>query len=244
MIEYYKPSIFEGYPIFAGMSMRGNPLSFPPNGFSFRQLASINDEDFAKHREALEHIVGSGIGKTIISPNQVHGSDILSAEEACNKEADGLFTKNHSLTITISLADCGGIMMYDPINHVIIALHAGWRGVKKGIPERGIEVLNKTYGTHPQDLLIWLTPCAGIASYEVGAEFKSYFPEHVKELSESKYHLDLQGAIKDALIKNGARTQNIEATNICTISDTTFHSYRRDGDMGRNVGFMTIMREK
>ena len=243
MIEYYKPSIFEGYPIFAGMSMRGNSMTFPPNGFSFRQLANINDEDFAKHREALELFVGRGIGKTIISLNQMHGSSILSAEDAFNKEADGLFTKNHSLTITVSLADCGGILMYDPVNHVIIAIHAGWRGAYKGIAEKGIEALNKTYGTHAQDLLIWLTPCAGFASYEVGAEFKTYFPEHVKELSENKFHLDLQGTIKDTLVKNGARAENIETTNICTISDTTFHSYRRDGDMGRNVAFMTIMRE-
>ena len=241
MMQFYQPSIFKGYPILAGMSMRGNVQDFPPCGFSFRQLPGITDEEFVLHQNALEQKIGRGIGKQVISLKQTHGVTIIPAEMAMDKEGDGLYTHTHIYTIAVSLADCCGILIYDPNNHVIMALHSGWRGAKAQIGPMGMDILSETYGSKPDDLLIWLTPCAGKFSYEVGAEFNQYFQQHVLEMPNGSYFFDLQSSIKQSLLNNGAKNGNIECTEMCTILNHDFHSYRRDGDQGRNVAFITLL---
>jgi len=53
--------------------------------------------------------------------------------------------------------------------------------------------------------------------------------------------LDLQAAIMEGLLNRGIKKEHLEISDVCTINDERFHSYRRDGDQGRNVAFMTFL---
>jgi hypothetical protein len=237
-MEYIQSSIFAKQPILCGMSIRGDKSYFPPSGFTFRQL-SLSDEMFKLHSKAMEDAIGQGIGKRIVTLRQVHGKQIYDAGLSILPDGDGLHTKNPDIMLGIALADCCGIMIYDPQKNAIMALHAGWRGAKAMIGPKGIDIMMQSYYSNPEDLLIWLTPCAGKDTYEVGAEFGDIFPGHVIQ-HESHSSFDLRGYISETLINSGVRSECIENTGICTITDNRFHSYRRDGDLGRNIAFMGL----
>ena len=88
--------------------------------------------------------------------------------------------------------------------------------------------------------MIWLTPCAGRDKYEVGPEFQDLFPGFVVQVN-LKYHFDLRSYIASTLRKSGVQSQHIELSTICTITDDRFHSYRREGNMGRNIAFLGLL---
>jgi len=239
-MEILKPSIFDGHPVMAGMSMRGSHEKYPPHGYTFRQIGDMHTDEFAIHSRALEQEIGSGLGKRIVSLQQVHGNNIYQAEDIESNQGDGIFTQNNDITIAVSLADCCGIVFYDIRNKIIMILHSGWRGTKEQIGPKGISILAEKHGSHPEDLLVWLTPCAGKEAYAVGSEFVELFPNHVKSKGTQAFVFDLQGAIQDSLIQSGVKESHIEAHGVCTITDQRFHSYRRDGNKGRNVAFITL----
>ena len=237
-MEYVKPKIFANSRVLCGMTMKGNPESFPPSGFSFRKI-SHTDQEFEIHKISMESTIGNGLGKRIITIRQVHGNLIHDAGLDILPEGDGLHTNNPSIMLGIALADCCGIMIHDPKHQAVMALHAGWRGAKAGIAYKGIEIMHTSYGSNPEDLLIWLTPCAGAKSYEVGKEFLDFFPGLIESKHDSHY-FDLRGYIIKTLIEAGVRSEAIESSELCTIQDQSFHSYRREGNLGRNLAFLGL----
>lgn len=237
-MEYVKPIIFANSEVLCGMTKKGNPGSFPPSGFSCRQL-SLTDEEFAIHKYSMESTIGNGLGKRIVTIHQVHGNLIHDASLNVLPDGDGLHTNDPAIMLGIALADCCGIMIHDPKHHAVMALHAGWRGAKAGIGTKGIDIMNYHYGSNPEDLHIWLTPCAGAENYQVGEEFLDYFPGFV-ESRHGAYYLDLRGYITKTLIEAGVRPDAIESSDICTIQDQSFHSYRREGNLGRNLAFLGL----
>lgn len=237
-LEYLQPNIFKDHPILCGMSMKGEISKYPPSGFSFR-IASLTDEQFQVHSESMEHSIGSGIGKKIVSLNQVHGDQIHEAGLSMLPDGDGLYTNNPNVVLGIALADCCGIMIYDPKNMAIMALHAGWRGAKLDIGAKGIEIMKEKFGTDSSDVLIWLTPCAGRERYEVGPEFMDIFPGFVDQVDMTNY-FDLRSYIASTLRDCGVLAQHIEISTICTITDDRFHSFRREGNIGRNIAFLGL----
>jgi len=238
-LEYVQPNILKDYPILCGMSMKGEISEYPPSGFTFRR-ASLTEEQFQFHVASMQASIGSGIGKKIVTLNQVHGNHIHNAGLSILPDGDGLYTNNPDLILGIALADCCGIMIYDPRNRAIMALHAGWRGAKLDIGAKGIEIMKEQFGTDSSDVLIWLTPSAGRERYEVGPEFMDVFPGYVDQVDMSTY-FDLRSYIASTLIECGVLAQHIEMSTICTITDNRFHSFRREGNIGRNIAFLGLL---
>src|SRR3989344_5905709 len=51
---------------------------------------------------------------------------------------DGLISKSKSF-ISIRTADCIPIFLFDNVNKTVASLHAGWRGLSKGIASKAIK---------------------------------------------------------------------------------------------------------
>ena len=62
--------------------------------------------------------------------------------------ADALITNEPGLPLTVFSADCGVILLHDPIQGAVGAVHAGWRGCAGGILEKTVEELHRLYGSH------------------------------------------------------------------------------------------------
>jgi hypothetical protein len=173
---------------------------------------------------------------------QVHNNHIrLIYSQSHEEESDGMATSERGVVLNLTLADCCGILIYDPVNKAVAALHSGWRGAKLNIASRGIQKMNEWFSSRPENLLAWLSPCASVDNYEVGEKVAIHFPGFIQPKDNGKYLLDIPAAVKNQLSNEGVSEGNIELSGICTIADERFHSYRRDKDRsGRMSAFIGL----
>ena len=62
-------------------------------------------------------------------------------------DADALITAKKGLPLVVFSADCGTILLYDPVQEAIGAVHAGWRGVASGLAAKTVRRMQETFGT-------------------------------------------------------------------------------------------------
>lgn len=157
--------------------------------------------------QAMEALAGSTIPLVILK--QVHGNHIIHVTKPFMEEieGDGLVSQTKGIALGILSADCGPILFYDPINDVIGACHAGWRGAKDGIIQATIKAMEE-HGAARSHIYATLGPTIQQMSYEVGPEFPSYFPGtdslyfHPSP-KEGHHYFNLPQYIFDQLLKEG-----------------------------------------
>jgi YfiH family protein len=173
---------------------------------------------------------------------QVHGVNIIQVGRDYSFDtADGLITNEKGLYLCARTADCAAILIYDPVHEAVGALHSGWRGTLQNIAKAGIEKMNHAYNSKPEDILAYISPCASVENYEVDYDVAGYFPDSVIPLGNGKYLYDNKKQIFLQLIQAGLKPANIEISDVCTIADKNFHSYRRDGKAaGRMAAYIAI----
>lgn len=54
--------------------------------------------------------------------------------------------------------------------HVVAAVHAGWKGTVKHIVSNVMDHLNKMFGTQGEDVIACIGPSISLESFEVGDE--------------------------------------------------------------------------
>lgn len=238
-IEILKPTIFPSN-IIAGITKK-NLQNFPTYGFSIFPGKIYNDEEIINHRKELAGNIGINL-KNLMFQRQVHQSHIRVIDENSEEiESDGMITSTPGLILNITIADCCAVLCYDTMNQAIGAFHSGWRGTKEKISIKGIDIMKDIYGSNPENMLVYLSPCASGENYEVGKDVAEYFPKSVKPIENNKYLLDIKNEIKIQLASLGIPDKNIEISNICTIENTEYHSYRRDKEKsGRMSAFIGI----
>lgn len=171
---------------------------------------------------------------------QIHGNEVLYVDRpGLYDGADGLITDVPDLALGILVADCAAILAVDPHNGIIGAFHTGWRGACTGIIDNGI---NKMRALGAEDINVWLSPCIGLAAFEVGEEVAEHFPaEFVHREGFDKPHIDLQGFIIQSLRSLQIPVGNLQSDRRCTVENEIFHSYRRQKkDSGRMMAFISI----
>lgn len=162
----------------------------------------------------------------LVHATQVHGTDIVSPE-ALPCEADGIFVSwedfNHPLAI--KTADCLPIIIEGEKG--VIALHAGWRGLARGILEKPeIEAIN------PQR--VFIGPSIHECCFEVSHDFNLQFPESpFFRKVKNKFFFNLQEEAKRRL-RLKYPSLLIQYAPVCTSCNKALHSYRRDKTTDRN----------
>ena len=120
----------------------------------------------------------------------------------------------------------------DPQKKIIAAIHAGWKGLKKGILNKFFE--NKKYLT--KNIKVSIGPHARNCCYKVTEEMKYIFPNHVKN-TNSQYYMDMTRFVTDYLDQLSIE---YEDCGFCTICNDNFYSYRRDGTHKRQYSFVCL----
>ena len=69
----------------------------------------------------------------LILLNQVHSNVVHTISKISKKKlkGDSLITNKKGIALGILTADCAPVFIYDPVNNLISALHAGWKGHTK-----------------------------------------------------------------------------------------------------------------
>jgi YfiH family protein len=171
---------------------------------------------------------------------QVHGTQVIYATQSgILGEADGLVTDVDGLSIGILVADCAAVLICDPINRVVGAFHAGWRGAAGGIVVNGITKMRELGAS---DFYVWMSPCIGLNAFEVGDEVADQFPaEFVHTQGFQKPHVDLKSFLIQQLQDIGVHRDRIFSDSRCTFEDSNLFSFRRQGkESGRMMGVIGL----
>lgn len=168
---------------------------------------------------------------------QVHSATVLFATaEGCVGEGDALITDLPGLSLAVRTADCLPILLVDPRNRAIAAVHSGWRGTVAGVAINALNKMQENYKTNPIDLVAAIGPGIGPCCYEVGPEVAAEFG------LVGRVHLDLANAKRTQLVAAGVPESQIEVLPYCTkCRADLFHSFRRDGEAaGRMLSHIRI----
>ena len=151
---------------------------------------------------------------------------------------DGLVTDEPELCLVTYFADCVPVYFIDPVNRCIGASHSGWRGTVANITHETVKLMNRTYGSKPDDIHAFIGPSICQDCYEVDEavirQFKAAY--NTKECDMMFYHT------RDD--NEGIKPENIGISNLCTScnSDWLFSHRASHGQRGVLCGFMSICR--
>jgi YfiH family protein len=210
------------------------------------RFTSDSEKVFANNRKLLAGALGVGQNQ-LIFPRQTHTNnvvEVLKIPETEIENCDALITNRPGICICVQTADCVPILLFDPVNKVIAAIHAGWRGTVKKIVAVAIAKMVVGYNSSPGNILATVGTSIGPDVYEVGYEVvnavQKTIPNSEKTLHRNnagKYHFDLWEANRQILLESGVRSGNIEITGECSFAKSDkYFSARRDGiETGRMV---------
>lgn len=186
---------------------------------------------------------------------QVHGREVAVAEEAWDPtnapQADAMVTNRPGIAIGILTADCAPVLLADPVNRVVGAAHAGWRGAVGGVLAAVVEAMERL-GAERRRIHAAVGPTIGQTSYEVGPEFPGPFLDEAQEnrrffrpsRREGHHMFDLTGYVADRLAVLEVGTADMIDRDTCA-DEELFFSYRRstlrkEADYGRELSAIVL----
>lgn len=173
--------------------------------------------------------------KKVIGVKSVHGDNIeIVTEEDIGKfinDTDGLITGERNVYLSVTVADCLPIIIFDPRKKVIGLIHSGWRGLEKKITKKAVKKMEENFDINSKDLLVGIGPGIGGCHFEVKEDFlikfKSYPEAIIKK--DGKNYIDLKLIAKKQLEKAGVKPENIDVSPVCTYCQADIYfSYRKD----------------
>ncbi len=155
---------------------------------------------------------------------------------------DALVTGVPGIFLSVSVADCTPIFLFDRKNNVVGCVHAGWRGTEQRIAENTLRTMVEQFNSNPADILAYIGPSANACCYEVGDDVAGKFDQRFIVRRGTRKYLDIKSANEDQLRTGGIPPSNIEKNTDCTICNPQlYHSYRRDRQRsGRMMGVIGI----
>ena len=155
--------------------------------------------------------------------------------------ADASYTKEIELPCVVMTADCLPVLLTNRKGTWVSAIHAGWRGLCKGI----IESTVSQYEGESEELIAWLGPAISQKHFEVGAEVREAFldVEQAYDAAFKSHKSDYYMADLYFIARKKLSCLNIKTFGggLCTFEDSKrFYSYRRDGVTGRMASLIWI----
>ena len=212
---------------------RGAGVSQPP--FDSFNLGSRSGDDMAAVEDNRRALI-----ETFALPSaprwlrQVHGTTVAIEPGSGEPEADAAVTRTPGTVLAILTADCLPVVFAARDCSVIAAAHAGWRGLAAGVLEATVAAMQAS----PGEIVAWLGPAAGPASYEVGREvFEAFVAGDAGAQAafaatrEGHWRVDLYALARMRLARAGVT--NLHGGGLDTIADPRFFSHRRDPRTGR-----------
>lgn len=154
---------------------------------------------------------------------------------------DALVTRDAGVALTVMVADCVPIVLYDPVAHVLACVHAGWRGTVARVSEAAVTSM-RSLGSKPEDVVAGLGPAIAPDRYQVGDDVYEAAREGlgasaakvIQPDGTGKWLFDLWTANQFVLREAGVPADNMHVASIPTGSDPgLFFSDREARPCGR-----------
>lgn len=178
------------------------------------RLRPFIDEQLALARITRDHLA---------TGEQVHGAAVAVIDGTGPSsfhlaETDGLVTGTPGQFLGVYVADCGAVLIADPVRRTCAALHSGKVGTELGIVPAAIDRMAASYGSRPADLIVQIAPCIRPPAYEI----------------------DFAATIAEDCVSAGVPAAQVIDCGTCTSSDPSrYYSYRIEkGKTGRHFAFI------
>ena len=187
----------------------------------------------------------------LILLNQVHSNIVHTISKISKKklEGDSLITNKKGIALGILTADCAPVFIYDPVNNLISALHAGWKGAYHEIITTTLKKF-ESKGSNLKDLIAVIGPCISKKSYEVRKDFLNKFVKRERSnkkffyKKKDKMYFSLNDYIKKDFLKYGVKNIEIIRKDTYLISNKFFSARwstkNNFNDYGRNISVIMI----
>jgi purine-nucleoside/S-methyl-5'-thioadenosine phosphorylase / adenosine deaminase len=214
-----------------------------------------------ENRRRAAAVLGAGLADLVFAA-QVHGShaQIVTAADrgrgalARNRPmgpADALVTTEPGLVLTILVADCVPVVLYDPAAHVLACVHAGWRGTVAKVTAAAVAAMG-SLGSRPEQVIAGIGPAIGADRYQVGEDVAegvraAFGPDADHLLAADRpgrWLLDLPAANQRVLAAAGVPAAQIHQAGLATGPDPgLFFSHRAGPPCGR-FGLLARLRPR
>jgi YfiH family protein len=242
-VFYYSCCAFESLPrIFHGFSTRRGGA---PDGAECSLNLGASSWDSAARVQVNRRRFLSALNfetAYLATLHQIHSNRVHIIEDIPSQrnqsDGDALTTRIENVALAIQIADCLPILIADPVNHAVAAVHSGWRGTLSRVLLSTIREMQRAFNSNPARLLVAVGPGIRSCCFEVGPEVAGPFEREypgislAKELKDrrGKYLLDLCGALHVQLDLAGVPTPNRYDLDVCTCCNThEFFSHRAEG---------------
>jgi YfiH family protein len=205
-------------------------------------------EKVVRNREKVAAAMGFSLDQAVTCA-QVHGNRVAVVTEkeagrgarelaSTLPDTDGLVTNTKELPLMLFYADCVPVMLADTDSGAVGLVHAGWRGSVGHIVEKGIALMEKQYGSHPEHVTAAIGPSIGACCYEVDRrvlEQASGLEACFHPTWKDHYQLDLWEMNRQELLAAGVPDNQILMARVCTsCHHDLYFSYRAEhGHTGR-----------
>lgn len=212
MIERNQPTIFDGKIIAAVSSVddgnmkfgRGDDAQTVQNRIKFFEkidakidqatLVQItyDTDNFTRYATVDTHDWGSGM--------RTPQSDIV---------ADALVAKTSGHALFLPLADCAGVILYDPTTQTLMLSHIGRHSAEVNGAKQSVDFLVKMHRINPTNVQVWIGPSVGKQTYPL----------------QALDNASLNEVIMRQLQQAGVLEDNIEISTIDTATDLNYFSH-------------------
>ncbi len=162
----------------------------------------------------------------IVTARQTHSTNVAVIDRLPTEPlvgVDALVTKLKGVAVGVFTADCVPILLCDPEEGVIAAVHAGWRGTVAGIAANAVKAM-VGIGASAERIEAVIGPSICQNCFEVGDEVVAEFARHalslnsiiVRNSTTFKAHIDLAAANCHLLEQSGVQRGNILLSGLCT----------------------------
>ena len=213
------------------------PAKGPEGGSFSLSFGTLPLENVLANLALAEKALGLGPAAQV---RQAHGKEALVLEKGQNcapRRPEGLLEGFDALaggpgcSLMVKVADCQGVILWDPETQTAAAVHSGWRGSALNILGHTIKVVAERRGVRPGALHAAVSPSIGPCCMEFKG-WRELLPEVAKAFVRGESHVDFWAMTEDQLRKAGVRGENIEFAGVCTRCGEGFFSHRR-GASGR-----------
>lgn len=219
--------------VHAAVSTRNGPgVSAPPFArFNLGLRSGDSVDAVTNNRHALQQSLALPAAPRWL--HQVHGTRVaelgpLPSDD--EPQADAAVSRLPGTVLAILSADCLPVLLCADDGGEIAAAHAGWRGLAAGV----LEATVASMATPAAQVMAWLGPCIGAASYEVGADVREAFIganiEAAAAFAPSRaghWQADLAALARRRL--HAAGVMRIHGGGFDTLTDSRLYSYRGEG---------------
>jgi YfiH family protein len=219
------------------VTTRHGGVSAPPyDSFNLGEHVGDRSEAVTANRQRL----AAGVGlpaQRLVWMEQVHGRTVAAVDgplAAPVPATDALVTAEPGLAVAVLVADCVPVLLADPVEKVVGAVHAGRVGARVGVLPAALAAMREL-GARIEQVEVLLGPAACGQCYEVPAamqaDVEAHLPGSACRTRQGTAGLDLRAGLWRQLAAAGVARVGVDPR--CTIEDPALYSYRREGVTGR-----------